>query len=591
MSNLHTLWADLLIDSLVAAGVREAVVSPGSRSTPLALAAARHSRLGHHVIIDERSAGFFALGQVHASDTPSLLICTSGSAGAHYAPAVVEAAEANVPLIVVTADRPPELQQRQAAQTTGQSGLFAGHLRAFFELGVPDADERALAGLRSTAAMAVARSRDPRPGPVHLNAPFRKPLEPVAETPADGPVRAIVERLKEQQPTRLFPAKRLPDPVFIDILARTCRSARRGLLLAGPAPLSASGSTPLVRALAARLGFPLLAEAASQHRFAGHDESTIALFEHLTPELVPTLVPELVIQLGAPLGSASWGRYIEQGEGPRRFVIAPHGFPDPANNAAAILSADLDVALFALLDALGEVEPGDPAWLARWHNAEQGVVDVLAEQEMAALTAGELDEALAARTVVRAAPPGSLLQLANSLAIREVDQNCPTDAAELGVLSQKGVNGIDGAISSAAGAASVAGRPVTALLGDVACLHDIGGLAAAARVDAPLALVVLHNRGGRLFELLPLADGAVEQKLVDELFLTTHELSFEGAASTFGVPFVRVHDRDTLTAAVRNAHERAGVTLIEVAIHGRSVRDRHTAVRTAVQARLVRADA
>ena len=197
MSNLHIVWGELLLDALAEAGVRQVVVSPGSRSTPLVLAAARHPRLTTTVVIDERCAAFVALGQGRASGRPSVVICTSGTAGAHHLPAVVEASEAAIPMLLLTADRPPELQGRGALQTIRQAGLYGHFVRATWELGLPDPHPQALAGVRATAALAVHATLDPRPGPVHLNAPFRTPLEPQPRDASDAELEHLVAALGE----------------------------------------------------------------------------------------------------------------------------------------------------------------------------------------------------------------------------------------------------------------------------------------------------------------------------------------------------------------------------------------------------------
>ncbi len=574
--NLH--WARRLVAGLVGAGVRRAVISPGSRSTPLALAAASAPELTVDVLPDERTAAFFALGQARATCRPSVLICTSGTGGAHYLPAVVEASQATLPMVVLTADRPPELHERGALQTTAQMGLFGTHVRAALDLGAPVDEERALAGVERTAAVAVARSLDPRPGPVHLNAPFRTPLEPASLPPEPEP---------GPPPPRFFPARRVPPAEAVQALAQVCREARRGVILAGPLKLGEGLALAPALALSRRLGFPLLAEAASQLRFAGAGQGVIGLFELLAPPLAgPSLRPDLVLQLGAFPTSMRWGKWLASEDACPRWVVVAHGWADPADRAAGVVVGDVDLALGALVRALGDGHPADPRWAERWRRAEEVVRAVLAEAEAQEAAAGCLSESGAVRAVLAAVPPGGLVAVANSLAIREVDLACPPELARVGVLAQRGASGIDGTISAAAGAASVAPSPVTAVLGDLAFLHDVGGLATCRHARQPLVLVVLANEGGRIFELLPLADGRLPRRVVDELFVAGQPVRLAEVAAGFGVPYRLAATGPELKLAVREAHRGGGVSLIEARISGVGVRERREALQAAVAARL-----
>ncbi|MFZ5785093.1 MAG: 2-succinyl-5-enolpyruvyl-6-hydroxy-3-cyclohexene-1-carboxylic-acid synthase [Acidobacteriota bacterium] len=576
--DLNLLWAHRFIDGLAAAGVSRVVVSPGSRSTPLALAASRHPGVACDVIVDERSAAFFALGQARATCRPSALVCTSGTAGAHYLPAVIEASQANLPLVAVTADRPPELHERGALQTIEQVRLFGAHVRAFLDLGAPSEDEPALAGVRAAAAVAVARSLDPRPGPVHVNAPFRAPLAPTAEAPAVEPAAPA---------PRFFQPRRAPTAEAIRALAQACLKARRGVILAGPGRLGQAGARPAALGLARRLGFPLLAEAASQLRFAGGECDVVGLFELLVPPVAgDPCRPDLILQIGAAPTSAAWGRWLESDEAPERWVVTPHGWHDPSNAAAGVVAAEPDLTLQALLAALGEGVPADPGWAAWWRGAEDEVRVALGDAEAREAAAGELSETAAVRAVLRAVPESSLLAVANSLAIREVDLACPPDLARVGVLAQRGASGIDGTISAAAGASSVARSPVTALLGDLAFLHDVGGLAACRHAGGPLVLVVLDNHGGRIFDLLSVADGRVDAESYERLFAAGQNADPAALASAFGVACRSAADARSLEDAVAEAHAAGGTWVVVARVSGTPVRRRRLELRAAVQARL-----
>lgn len=581
-ANLHLRWAELILDGLVAAGVSELVASPGSRSTPLVLAAAARGELRLSVLVDERVAAFFALGQARVTGRPVALLCTSGTAGAHYLPAVIEADEAGVPLVVLTADRPPELHFRQAAQTTEQLSLFAGRVRLCADLGTPHPDPDALRGVRSTAALAVAKALAPQGGPVHLNAPFRKPLEPVTSTPEDHSLQQVVRDLCRQPLPRAHLGVVEPNAGAVRELAARLRRLPRGVILAGPGPLGQRDvkAAPLAR----RLGYPLLAETTSQLR--GAQTGQALPLDLLAPDarLSQPGEPEVILQLGSPVVSTAWQRYLESRPGCERWVLGGHGWPDPWGGAAGLLSGDTALVVERLIDELGPDLMPDRPWGHAWRHAAERVGEVLAAWRAEESARGELSELGAAWSVIEALHANELLLVGNSLAVREVDLVPMAAAPGVGVLHQRGVAGIDGLIAGAAGAAHASARPTVALIGDLAALHDLGALAAARGVATPLVIVVLANRGGRIFELLPLAAGGVEAAVIERLFLTPIEIDLAAAARAFGVSCGRVQTGAELREAVQGALAVPGPTLIEARISGPGARARWTALRERARA-------
>ena len=337
--NLLTVWARLLFDSLAHAGVRDVVVSPGSRSTPFVLAACAHPALRVHDAIDERTAAFFSLGQARVTGAPSVLLCTSGSAGANYLPAVIEADQSGVPLVVVTADRPAELLHVSANQTIDQRLLFEGFARRVVDVGAPDASPGALRGLRRLAAQAVALACGPSPGAVHLNLRARKPLEAVeASSPAGQALRTLALEIAAEPAVVVTQGRPVAPRDAIGRLAVRIRSARRGVIVAGPAPAAQRRDRDAIARLARAAGFPLLAEAASQLRFTGRaggleGVEVIDAFEWLYGSPPAELVPDLVVQLGAPPTSGAWERLLDRSPRIDRIVIAPTGWPDPHASA------------------------------------------------------------------------------------------------------------------------------------------------------------------------------------------------------------------------------------------------------------------
>jgi 2-succinyl-5-enolpyruvyl-6-hydroxy-3-cyclohexene-1-carboxylate synthase len=557
-------WAELLLASLRDAGCADLVVSPGSRSTPLVMAAARLG-LACHVLVDERAAGFFALGRGRASGRPSALVCTSGTAGAHYLPAVIEASLARVPLVVVTADRPPELQGCAAPQTIDQQHLYGRFARGFVDLGMPEAEASALVGVRRRAAQMVGLATGPEPGPVHINVPARKPLEPTGSR-EEAHMAALVATVRAQPIARAAVAAASASDGVIAEIAGALGRARRALLVAGPAPLDQPVGQ--VAALARACGLPLLAEVTSQLRFTG-EEPVPGLCDRFdlllrAPAWSAAHQPDLIVELGAPPTSGAYARLVADA-GCERIVIAPHGWSDPHGTARLLVNAPVAGVAGRLA---AEVAARPSGWTEAWMAANRRAGAAI---DRLAVTGGEH---AAVRAVVGALPDGGLLMLGNSLPVRTAEA-CGCDRRRIGVLHQRGAAGIDGLIAGAAGAASAARRPTALLLGDVSFAHDLGGLAAARLAGAPLAIVVIDNGGGRIFEQLPVARAPGGAELLERFFLTAPAIDVAAAAAAFGLPCVKT---DQPGGAVAAALAGGGATVVHVPVAPHSAREVEAAV-------------
>lgn len=530
------------MQALAAAGVSELVVSPGSRSTPI-VAAAVASGIRCRSIIDERSAAHFALGRARATGRPQAVVCTSGSAAACYAPAVVEARAARLPLIVITADRPPELQGCEAPQTIDQVRLYGEHAR-YFDLGAPAATSAAA----RVMTQAVHAALSPVPGPVQINAPARKPLEP-ADLPADAPAPRI---------TAVHPPAPAPATDAAIAALAAAASGARGVITVGPAPLRAAGWRDAVAALSAATGFPILAEATSQLRLRRDAPPMLGAFDLIYEAGADA--PDLVIQVGAPPVSAAWSALLSRAR-PRRIVVTDHGWPDPHNDAEAIVVGEIASTLARAAARISSKAPTDFAdrLAAADDRAWRAVEAALSENH-------SLGEGQAVRAAVAAVPAGALLALANSLPVRSIDTYCPPVAAEAGVLHQRGASGIDGAISAAAGAASCGDRPVVLLVGDVGFSHDATGLLAARHARAPLVVVVIDNGGGRIFERLPVAAAPALAAHFESLWLTPPQIDIAGLARSMGTAAVEVDTAAALSVAVAEAAARPGCTVIRARV-------------------------
>jgi len=578
-------WARLLFGTLHAAGVTDVFISPGSRSTPFAWQALQTRGLRCHAIIDERCAAFAALGFVRTTGRPAALLCTSGSAPAHYFPAIIEAALGFQPLLVLTADRPFEAQHAGAAQTIDQLKLYGDHVRRFFELGLPDAAQSALVGLRRAVTQAVAISRGPLPGPVHLNMRARKPLEPlVAAGEAQLALSARVDRLLASPPTRYASALAAPCEEALREIARALAAARAGAIVLGPmAPNRKALAGPLAE-LASTLGYPILAEASSQMRFALNTHPLA------WPEFGWLLSSEPFRRHHSPdvllcLGSAPTCSDIELwalDSGTARYVLCEYESPDPTGTARVIAQGDLAASLDMLRQEIVSIAH-QPRYEQRTFSArllQSGRNCRTVVREELGCESG-LAEGAAVACITQALPTHAQLFLGNSLPIREVDAYV-LEGVDALILSQRGANGIDGLVSGAAGSALGTGQPTLLLLGDVSLLHDLGGLAVASGVHSPLVLAVIDNDGGRIFDQLPVHELYDAEPALAHFWRTSPGWDLKQAALLFGLGYASPTTLADLATATQDALHTPSATLLHVRVGADSART----VRERVRARL-----
>jgi 2-succinyl-5-enolpyruvyl-6-hydroxy-3-cyclohexene-1-carboxylate synthase len=554
--------ATALIDELVEQGMRHACVSPGSRSTPLALALERHRGVTVHVHLDERSSGFFALGLAKALRRPVAVACTSGTAAAELFPAVVEATQARVPLYVLTADRPPRLRGTGANQTIDQVRLFGAYPRAYLAPPMPgtadDAREWRRIG-REAAAACVG----PQPGPVHVNCPFDEPLVPAGER-VDVPAC---------EPGRVERPDRLQEPLAADVerMARELSGAR-GVVVAG-----STWRTPpdQVALLAERLGWPLLAEPTSGLRRPGR---ALAAGQALigSTGFAEDHRPEVVLQIGATPTTRATQSLVSAAD--RLLVVDRfHPDPDPEQRARWRLRADPRHVAAAVMTH--EIEPAPSGWAAGWiehdERARRAMDDVLD-------TTDGPTELRLARDLAAAVPDGGSLFVGNSTPIRDVDV-AMAPRGGLRVLANRGASGIDGLVSTALGMASAGTDPTFALIGDLSLLYDVGALFWNGWRHAPhLVIVVPNNGGGAIF-------GSLGQRALperDRLFVTPHDLDIGGLCAVAGVGHLRVDQMSAFDAALVDARKADGIQLVEVPVPAERSREQRAAVQAAVDAAL-----
>jgi 2-succinyl-5-enolpyruvyl-6-hydroxy-3-cyclohexene-1-carboxylate synthase len=553
-TNANTALASAFVEELARCGVRRAVLSPGSRSTPLALALWRQEEIEATVIVDERSAAFFALGAAQASGSPVAILCTSGSAAANFHPAICEADHSGVPLIALTADRPPELRGIGAGQAIDQLKLFGSSVRWFCEVGTHAADDDGLLHYRSTACRAVAAARGgPRPGPVHLNLPFREPLAPL---PQDGAVTAtdpLALAGRDGRPlTAVTPVDMEPSQFLLDEVAGHIAEAEIGVIVAGR-QLDPELRGPLAD-LARVAGYPILAEPTSQLRCGPHDRSHLVTAYDLLlrdERFRSDAAPDLVLRFGEMPTSKPLRSWLAQ-SGADQIVVDPLGdWNEPTRRAAALLRADPTELAAGWAARVGEERPAPAMWLESERAAREAIAAELGEAE--GLNEPGLQLALGA-----AYGDGELVYTASSMPIRDQEAFLPSAEADVTFLCNRGTNGIDGLISSGVGAAGASGKPTTIVSGDLGLLHDIGGLAALREVETPVRIVVVDNGGGGIFHFLPQRD-ALGREEFDALLGTPRGIDLAKAAALFGLPHRRLGSLDELADALT-----AGTGLIEV---------------------------
>jgi 2-succinyl-5-enolpyruvyl-6-hydroxy-3-cyclohexene-1-carboxylate synthase len=527
-------------DELARCGMEHACTAPGSRNTPLILSLVRNGRIRCWSHLDERCAGFFALGAAKLSGRPVAVTCTSGTATANLAPAVIEARHARVPLIVLSADRPAELREVGAGQTIDQLKLYGDSVKWFFEVGVDTATPESLRWIRTLACRAYWTAASGPPGPVHLNFPLREPLVLDESLPEDDSGR------DDNRPYVAFDAPTPATP------AGGRHPFGRIVIVAG-AERDATAARELA-SFAAKANIPLLADPLSGSR---HGTAAIAHYDLLLrdPGFAKAHRPEFVIRTGDLPTSKPLRAWLAELDAVQIAVDPDAAWHDPA----AVTGLRVQAPTGALLDGMtaAEITPAPPEWLASWRAADAAAADALTRA-----LGDELSEPRVAQSLGEWLDADATLYVASSMPIRDVELYLPARDGGPRVVANRGANGIDGTVSSAFGAAAAGDGPVVLLIGDVALAHDIGGLIAGRRLKLSLTIVLLNNDGGGIFHFLPVAG---ETDAFEEHVATPHGLDFAHAAALYGCDFKRPTTLGELREAVQaSIPARAQTTVIEV---------------------------
>lgn len=559
-ANRNTLWAGIFVSELEKSGLDSVCIAPGSRSTPLAIAFSEARGIRIYTHSDERSAAYFALGLARASRKPVALVCTSGTAAANFFPAIVEANYGEVPLLVLTADRPAELRESGANQTIDQIKLFGDHVRWFVDVAPPEQkfSPHLFRYLCSLASRAWETSQSPLPGAVHLNFPFRNPLEPI-DIPMDRPAwmnDSLLSALETAPAQVTFSRPQLfPATEQTNFLAQAITSSPRGLIVCGPRCPDPYGDFPAkLTELATRIGYPILADSLSGLRFGAHvNESILGGYDTFLPFAGKSLRPQIILRFGDLPTSNALADYLDSFDDIPQIHISENGrWRDDRFRVTHSMWVDPLLLCESLLTHASAKSERD--WLSTWTRLENAVWD-----QVNAICAESDFEGGILPDVFDQLPAGNGLFVANSLPVRHFDQFTRPASKPVRVFANRGASGIDGTLSSALGAAAHLPGLVF-VTGDLSFYHDMNGLLAFSGSGIRATIVIINNNGGGIFQRLPISKF---EPPFNELFVAPHGLTFEHAAKLYGIDYIQT-ERLSFAFAFNTAFTSGRSTIIEI---------------------------
>ena len=546
-----TAYIAAFISELVLTGVTDVVVSPGSRSTPMAMVMAEHPELKVHIHVDERSAAFFALGIAKASNRPVAILCTSGTAAANYFPAIVEAKYSRVPLIVLTADRPHELREVGAPQAIDQIHLYGHHVKWFAEMALPEKNDEIIRYARTVCARAAAIAAAAPAGPVHLNFPFREPLIPKL----DEALFQLTERPKGY--VKVYNGDLIIDEEQINIIAETLKGKERGIIVCGN--IAEAQFAKAVTQLSEALSYPILADPLSQLRSGTHSHNhIIESYDTFlrNDEAKGFLKPDVVLRFGAMPISKALTIFLKENHHANQFVVdGGGGWRDPAALSTNMIFCNETLFCEKLL---AHVASGTSAeYLEDWKQ-----VNALTKDNMTVIRdITELSEGRLFYQLAEMLPEGATLFVGNSMPIRDLDSFFLNNYKSIKVMANRGANGIDGTVSTALGAALYS-KSLYLVLGDLTFFHDLNGLIAAKLYDIDIHNILVNNNGGGIFSFLSQSE---HPKNFELLFGTPLSIEFEHAVRMFNGEFVKIKDWQHLESEMMKRDDQSGIHVYEIA--------------------------
>ncbi len=575
-ANPAYIYAVVFVDELQRAGIRNVVICPGSRSTPLAMAFVAQTAIRTWMHVDERSAAFFGLGMAKQLRKPVALLCTSGTAAANFLPALVEAKLSHVPLLVLTADRPHELRDNGAPQSIDQNRLYGTYAKWFVEVALPEATDAAFRYIRTTADRAVAAAQAIPSGPVQLNFPFREPLtpEPIPEQPLPPVEQRDLIAWQGRRDNAPFIEVHdaplgAPDNITIGNILRMVGEAQRGLIIVGPND-DPTLVEPLVR-LAQYLGYPILADPLSQLRCGTYNRSLILTSYDAflrIDSFIEGAQPELLIRFGAMPTSKPLLLYLKRyASSPLVVIDGNSGWEEPTQLASQLIHANPTAICQEIFNALEQYHTGEKrpstasqAWLSLWQDTDKITQQALRN---AIYDFNELFEGRVFSELANLLQDGTTLYIGNSMPVRDLDTFFWSSKQRIHIMGNRGANGIDGIISSALGTSAVGEQhePTVLVLGDLSFYHDLNGLLAARLYRLNLTIILINNDGGGIFSFLP---QAAYPEHFEQLFGTPTGLDFRLAVEMYGGRFQRVENWESFRKAVNQGLHTGGLHVIEI---------------------------
>ncbi len=555
MTNRNTQWVEIFVDELARSGLESVCLAPGSRNTPLTLAFAQHPDIKTYSHLDERSAGFFALGLALASQKTVALVCTSGTALANFYPAIVEAYQSQVPLLVLSGDRPPELRHSGANQTIDQLKIYGDMVHWFVDVALPEQQPPAVAirNLRTLANRAMATAQAIPAGVVHLNFPFRKPLEPIAVA-GDEWSQTLTEPRHPTMHTQISATQLSVNLAELNEIAELLNNYPRGLMICGP-DINHSDFAEALAILSQKTGYPILADALSTMRFNG-DVDTVQTYDNFLPHM-EAAPAQVILRFGKLPLSKNLNTYLSQHDFTAYIHVNHDGvWADDAHKITHFIPTSPAAWVQSLNERL--TTQANQTWLEHWQNYEAQTRHVLQN------ALAELDdfEAGFVADVIAQIPDESTVFVGNSLPVRHLDQFGFAEEKNLRVYANRGASGIDGLVSTALGCGvAQPDKPLVLIIGDISLYHDMNGLLAIQRLNIPVTIVLLNNDGGGIFNRLPIRE--FEPEFTD-WFITSHGLDFAHSAALYGLDYVITDNRPDFRAIFAETIGSGQSTLINV---------------------------
>lgn len=542
-----TAYTAAFIDELSSMNVKHAVISPGSRSTPLSMLLLKHPTIETHINIDERSAAFFALGIAKSTREPVVIVCTSGTAAANYYPAIVEAQISRIPLIVVTADRPHELRDVGAPQAINQIHLYGEYVKWFSEMAIPEMNDSAIQYVRNIGRRAAIVAKQQPAGPVHLNFPVREPLIPNMKEDYFH-IGRRVHHINMESLAML-------EESSVDILVKELTKKEKGIIVCGE--IHDTRFSNSIIELAKKLEFPILADPLSQLRTSDNQSHVIDCYDTFLRinEAVVELQPDVIIRFGSMPVSKALTLFLKQCKEVDHIVVdGGAGWREPTGMASHMISCDETLFCHYLAEKLSQSE--DDEWYQLWNRLNQLTKKRL--QKISEETS--MDEGKIFTELSRLLPKEANLFVSNSMPIRDCDSFFHCNDTNSTVYANRGANGIDGVVSTALGV-SVKGNPTVLVIGDLSFYHDMNGLLAAKMLKLNITIIVVNNDGGGIFSFLPQSS---EKEYFEELFGTPHGIDFSHAVQMYGGQFTRVESWLHFEETLLDSFEKEGLNVLEI---------------------------